>query len=273
MSINSRVCVLGVSLSETDLHGDIEFCRSAGIPQYGIPAKKLQAAGWSRGVRALKASGLGFGTLLLDRAFTLHDQDRWGEERAQLIRGLETAAELGADSVYVTTGPAGRLDFAAAVNAFTEAVEPVVAVAERYGIPFTVEGLNPLYAHIGFVSTFRDLVTLARASGVGICFDVFPVFQEGGLIAAVREAGNLIQYVQVGDFVPGGAMSVPNRAELGDPDGVIPVRALLEAALSTGYRGAVEIEVLGPRIVQAGEQFALERSARWLGGVLDDLGA
>jgi sugar phosphate isomerase/epimerase len=261
--IDPRVSALGASLSEYDLAEDIAFCLESGFTQYGVPAYKLDRAGWDAGIEALQESGLVCSTVMHSAAFTLWHESAWPAQEQRLLAVLDAARALNAGCVYITSGPAGALGFEEAAEAFTRAVAPAAAHARAIGVPLTVEPTVPVYAHISFIHNMRDLIDVARLSGLGVCLDVFPVFQEGGFLDSIREAGSLIQFVQIGNFVPG-EQFVPNRAELDDPDGVVPVASILSAVLDTGYAGAIDIELVGPRIRAAGEHAALLRAAAWV---------
>jgi sugar phosphate isomerase/epimerase len=72
------------------------------------------------------------------------------------------------------------------------------------------------------------------------------------LLAAERVA-----HVQVSDFVIG-SLSTPDRCVPGDGD--IPLARLIGVLESAGYRGAYEIEMVGPRIEAEGYESALRRA-------------
>jgi sugar phosphate isomerase/epimerase len=68
-----------------------------------------------------------------------------------------------------------------------------------------------------------------------------------------------------------GDRSLPARAVPGD--GVIPLRRITEWLLRAGYRGAFDLELLGPRIEQERQLAAVRRACAYYGDLLESLGA
>ena len=68
-----------------------------------------------------------------------------------------------------------------------------------------------------------------------------------------------------------GDRSLPARAVPGD--GAIPVKRMIEWILQAGYRGAFDLELIGPRIDSEGHLNAVRRSAVVVGEMLRSLGA
>ena len=56
-------------------------------------------------------------------------------------------------------------------------------------------------------------------------------------------------------------------------DGAIPLERILGWALDAGYRGAFDLELLGPRIDDEGRLDATRRAAEYVGELLHKLGA
>ena len=78
----------------------------------------------------------------------------------------------------------------------------------------------------------------------------------------------MLAHVQVSDFVIGSA-STPDRAVPGDGD--IPLARILGRVLAAGYRGAFEVELVGPRIDSEGYPGAIRRSVAWVNQLLGEL--
>ena len=78
----------------------------------------------------------------------------------------------------------------------------------------------------------------------------------------------MLAHVQVSDFVIGSLCS-PDRAVPGDGD--IPLARILANVLATGYEGAFELEMVGPRIESEGYDGAIRRGAAYLDRLLSDL--
>jgi len=113
-------------------------------------------------------------------------------------------------------------------------------------------------------------VTLAEIADVGVCLEFFGCWCEAGLRDSIQRAMPRCHVVQVCDYVYGDR-SLPARAVPGD--GIIPVRRMIDWILQAGYRGAFDLELIGPRIDREGHLNAVRRAAHNVGEMLRSLGA
>ncbi len=196
--------------------------------------------------------------------------ESWQEARDTFDRLLEDALALGARSIYLLTGGHGTLTWEEAAEAFRAAVAPCVAKARAAGIPLMIENAPPLYAHTHIAHTLRDALTLAQIADVGVCIEFFACWTEAGLRESIERAMPRCHVVQICDYVYGDR-SLPSRAVPGD--GAIPVKRMIEWILRAGYRGAFDLELIGPRIDKEGHVNAVRRAADNVGEMLRSLGA
>lgn len=192
------------------------------------------------------------------------------EERSRLARLIEEARQLGARSLYMTTGGRGSLSWEEAAECFSAAIAPCVAQAREAGLALMIENALPLYADLHIAHSLGDTVALAEMAGVGVCIDVFGCWAEADLRASIERAVPRCQLMQISDYVYGDR-SLPSRAVPGD--GAIPLRDILDWALSAGYDGAFDLELIGPRIDREGHLDATRRAADHVGEILRSLGA
>jgi sugar phosphate isomerase/epimerase len=264
--MHPRVSLNLLCYDDLRLADAIDACVSAGFHQMSIPYGKLEAEGLDTAVDIVRASGLEIGTIGCGPMFTLADRERWGSESAALNTILDVAASVGAKTVYGAAGSAGGLDWDDAVAAMAEAASDVAEHARQVGVPLIFESTNPLYADIDFVHSFRNQVEVAERTGLGMCLDLFPVWEEPRLVQTARDALSSLHMVQLGDYCYG-TRQIPNRAVPGD--GVIPLHRIIGGLLEAGYRGFIDLELLGPRIDQEGAQSAAVRSGRYMSDLLD----
>jgi sugar phosphate isomerase/epimerase len=196
--------------------------------------------------------------------------ETWAEERAKLSRVIDAVAALGGRSINMMTGGHGDLAWEQAAESFCAAIAPCVARADAAGVRLTIEAAPPLYADLHLTHSLRDTLTLAERAGIGVCIDVFSCWAEAGLEQTIADAMPRCGLIQVADYVYGDR-SVPSRAVPGD--GSIPLRRILERALSAGYTGAFDLELIGPRIDAEGRLGATRRAAGRLDDLLRSLGA
>jgi sugar phosphate isomerase/epimerase len=76
--------------------------------------------------------------------------------------------------------------------------------------------------------------------------------------------------VQVSDYVVG-THTTPDRVVPGDGD--IPLERILRTLVDAGYRGAYDIELIGPRIETEGYEQAVTRAVRHVDRLLREIGA
>ncbi len=169
-------------------------------------------------------------------------------QQDRLLQAVDVARAFGA-CLVLTTGPAGDLEWDAAADALEAAIEPVRAAARAGGVVVTIEPTGPLRLDLSFVTTFRDGIDLADASSCRCAWRSTPASPSAISRARSQSAADVLAHVQVSDFVIG-SLCTPDRAVPGDGD--IPLGRILGAVLASGYPGAFELEMVGPRIEAEG---------------------
>ena len=187
---------------------------------------------------------------------------------AALLRVIDAAHGLGARAVYMLTGGRGHLTWEQAAARFGEAVTPCLRVAEDAGVTLAIENASSLYADIHIAHTLRDTITLAEATGLGICIDLFHCWAEADLTALVRRALPRTGAIQLSDYVLGDR-ALPARAVPGD--GAIPIAPFLESVLDSGYAHGFDLELIGPRIEREGRFEAARRACGVVSTMLEEL--
>ena len=239
----------------------------AGAPRLGLPGSMLAREGSERCGSAAAAAGLEISHVSHGALFPLGEPTEWEEAAARAIQTLDGARAVGARCVYGATGPAMAMTWESAAEAFSAAIEPVVAHARASGIPLLIEPTNMVFADLGFVHTLRDAVDVARDASLGVCLDVQHCWTERGLRDTIRNASGLIGLVQVSDYIPG--RREPFRAVPGD--GAIPLERIIAAVLEDGYTGLIDVEIYEEEGVDPADTIA--RAIDRVTGMLARLGA
>jgi sugar phosphate isomerase/epimerase len=193
----------------------------------------------------------------------------WDAERASLNQTIDTAAALGAKSVYMVTGGRGSLSWDEAAARFCEGIRPCVARAKEKGVHLLIENSMTVYADIHLAHSLTELVDLAEMADLEVCIDLYPCWTEAKLRETIKRALPRCQLVQVADYIYGDR-SVPGRAVPGD--GVIPLTTILGWIIEGGYRGNFDLELVGPRIDAMGPVEAVRRGDQHVGAILRSLG-
>lgn len=269
MQVHDRVAVNGISSMRWSLDQDLAFWSKAGIGRVGVPFSKM--ADHPDPVAAISAAPITVEYMVSTPAFTLGDPAQWPAQRDLQRERLALAAELGARLMYITTGPSpSRMPVDKSVDAFCEAVGPIVDAANELGVALGVEQNHSTTHDVGCIHTFDDLCMVADRTGIGIVAELQNCWVEYGIASKLAREAHHIVLVQVSDFEVG---SGGRMARLCPGDGDIALEPLIEALLSHGYSGLFDIEILGPAIEELGYEQAIGRSVEWLSRVLEHLGA
>lgn len=260
ISVNA-ICFPGAGLGElTGYWRELGVSRASIYTQLlddGVPAVR----------QALSDSGARLETIshVFAPGPLLGDREAVRRASAELSRVIAAAHELGGRSIYMLSGGRGDLTWEEAAEAFAEGIAPCLAQAKAAGIALAVEPTPPLYADAHLAYTLRDTVTLAETAGIGVCMDTFPSWGEAGLKATIERAAERLVLIQIGDYALGDR-ALPARAVPGDGAGRLD--RMLGWALDAGYTGALELELLGPRIDKEGRLGACRRAIAWIEDLL-----
>ncbi len=271
--MHDRVSVNSIGLLNFSLTEQAQCWRSLGARRVSLYGPQLDNEGFAAAERALGSGDFTLETIIhhcLPEQYLDGTGGEWEEARARLNTRIEMARQLGARSVYMTTGGPGAFTWEKAASAFAEAVAPCTARARSDGIALMVENTPQLYADQNIAHNLRDAVALAERADVGVCIDLFSCWSEADLENTIKRAMPRCALVQVSDYVCGDR-ALPCRAVPGDGD--IPLTRLLDWVLSAGYQGSIELELLGPRIDREGPLEATRRAADAVGELLVSLGA
>lgn len=265
--MHPRISVDDLCFPGASLDSNLESFRKLEARRIGIVAPKLVAAGLEQGIAKLTRSEFVVATVVQPfmSRYGLENKSHWEEGRTELFRAIEAAQALRAESIYMLSGGRGQLTWEEAADAFCEAVAPCAAAAKAAGIPLLIEPAPSLYCDLSITHTLRDTVKLAEQADIGVCIDIFACWTEAELRETILRAAPRCGLVQVSDYVMGDR-AIPCRAVPGD--GHIPLDRILGWILDSGYKGAFDLELLGPRINAEGHLEAVRRSAAWLGAFL-----
>ena len=268
-----RISANGICFGDADLATQARYWRQLGASRISLIGLQLSPDN-TGGVKAdLQARGAAVETIVhpfMPFAHLRRDPATWVRPREQLNATIDTAATLGANSIYMLSGGHGDLTWEQAADVFCAALAPCVTHAKTRGIPLLVENATLQNADIHIAHSLRDTLQLAEQGNIGVCIDLFACWAEAGLKATIERAIPRCGLVQVSDYVYG------DRAPMGRAvpgDGNIPLERLLDWTLSAGYQGTFDLELLGPRIADEGYLAATARAADRLGEILSSLGA
>lgn len=263
--MHPAISINTLSLVPDTLAAQIEFVARLGATAISPDITQLAENELRVAARQLRDAGLAI-ALLTHRSFGFARASETEQARERLAHSIESAAELGAPALLMTTGGRGCLDWNEAVDRFAQAIAPSVELAAAAGIRLAIEPTSHLYCDVSITHRLSDTTAIARRAGIGIIPDLFACWTDSHIEAAIAEAGPDILAVQVSDYVPGDR-SLPCRAVPGD--GAVQFDRLVPAITATGFRGFFDLEIIGERLQREGQEQGLARAARHIGDLLD----
>jgi sugar phosphate isomerase/epimerase len=248
-----RVSVSAVSSWRQGFAEDVAMWDRLSVDHLGLSLRKCEAAGFDVVRAALH--GRRVSNVVECGWLDLHEPSTWPATTARWMSAVRELSVVAPWCLVLTTGAAWRLDWDESATRFAEATADLCRVAREHDVTIAIEHTGSLRVDLSFVHTLADALDLARVLDTGVCVELNSCWAERDvdrLLAAERVA-----HVQVSDFVIG-SLSTPDRCVPGDGD--IPLARLIGVLESAGYRGAYEIEMVGPRIEAEGYESALRRA-------------
>jgi sugar phosphate isomerase/epimerase len=165
-------------------------------------------------------------------------------------RAIDEAAAIGARCLVLVAGglPPGSKDIAGARAQVRDGIATILPHARAARMPLAIEPLHPMTAADRcVVSTLDQALDLCDelGDGTGVAVDVYHVWWDPALAAAIARARGRILTYHVCDWLVPTTDLVNDRGMMGD--GVIDlrgIRALVEAA---GYVGHCDVEIFSAR--------------------------
>ncbi|MFQ1003679.1 sugar phosphate isomerase/epimerase family protein [Modestobacter sp. SSW1-42] len=187
------------------------------------------------------------------------------EERlADLERSIVQLAPHAPGAAFVTnTGPPpGNGDIAEAIAQTIADHRRLAAVAADCGVRIALEPLSPVSMNQETcIWTFRQALHVVSEVGrdeLGICVDLWNLWQDGDLVSDLQSAPDRIFLLQVSDWrTPRSGM---DRRSVGT--GEIPTGRLLHAVHDAGYRGPCVVEIFSENVPDSLYESDLEALVR-----------
>jgi sugar phosphate isomerase/epimerase len=268
--VHPRISLHQVAFLQDNTSAFLDHCRGIGVQHTTLVTPVLlRSGGVDEARRGLAGGGVRIANI--NHPFALYpDLERdEGQAAQELNEVIDIAETLGATNIYLLTGARGALTWEQAANRFGDLLASCRPRADAAGVRLLVENASAFNADIHIAHTLADTMTLATASGIGVCIDVHACWAEAGLRGLTRRAMPVTGLIQLSDYVLGDR-SAPCRAVPGD--GAIPLERVIGNALEDGYEGLFDIELIGPRIDAEGPRSATARASRVISDILTKIG-
>lgn len=168
---------------------------------------------------------------------------------ARLTQSITTLAPyaLGA-SFIVNTGAPADGNMAGAIATVVRELRVLGDLAEQHGVRIALEPLNPtamnLESTIWTTRQALDILDEVDHPAVGLCFDLWNVWQEAELAQMIARAGKRLFVLQVSDWRT--PQSGQDRLIPGQGD--IPIGSLLHRVFEAGFSGACTVEIFSSHV-------------------------
>jgi sugar phosphate isomerase/epimerase len=263
--MHPSISINTLSLAPAPLAQLVDTVARLGARGISPDLQQIEEAGVAPSARLLRDSRLAVATLT-HRAFAFATPEDMTAGQTRLMRTIEVAAEIGAETITMTTGGRGRLSWTDAAERFAEAVAPCAEAARAAGISLGIEPTSHLYADVSIVHRLADTVAVAHKAGIAVMIDIFACWVDADIDAAIEAAIPMCPLVQVSDYVYGDR-GLPCRAVPGD--GAVPFGRLIPAIMQAGFKGWFDLEIIGPRLQTEGQKKGLRRAADTIGALLE----
>jgi sugar phosphate isomerase/epimerase len=268
--VHRQLSVSAVSSWRWPFDDDLRFWERSGIERVGLSLRKCEEIGLDAAVSRVRDAGLDVSDLVECGWCEPALPATWAGYRDRMLAAVDACARLGGAVLVLTTGPAGDLDWSAAAERLATALDPVLGEAEARGVPVAIENTGSLRVDLSFVTTFRDACDLAARLGCGVCMETSACWAERALAGSLLRHASRLRHVQLSDaFVA--SRCTPDRGVPGDGD--VPLDRVVSNVAATGYAGAYELELVGPRIEDEGYERAVVRAVAAATLLLDRYGS
>jgi sugar phosphate isomerase/epimerase len=232
----------------------------------GVDAAAVNQVGADEAARVLDGEGVRASSYMDETALILSDDDEAASIET-MRRRLDNAAEVGAPSVLVITGPLGARRPPDADSSVRDRLAAAALPAVERGLRIMLEPTHPVMRQWSYVHTLRHALSLVEGiEGAGVVFDVGHVWWEQDLESLLSAHVDQIVTVQVTN-VDRSALDELRYERAPLDAGDVPVANLVAQLESAGYRGWYENET---RIrIPRDQRLEMLRSSReWLMNVL-----
>ncbi len=248
---------------------DVAEFKAAGYAAIGVWRQKLSDYGDTRGVELLAESGLKVSNLLWAGGFTGSDGRSFRDAVDDAIEALNLAAAMCAGCLVVYTGARGGHTHRHARRLIVDALNELTPLAADLRVPLAIEpmhrGCAGDWTFLTSLDEACELIDSAESPWVRLALDTYHFGDDAAVKSRIEQYASKIAIVHLGDG------NCPpereqNRLPLGE--GVLPLREIISALNSAGYRGYYDVELMGEEIEVADYRQLLRQSREAFDAIL-----
>ena len=226
----------------------VEDCLRHGITAISPWRDQVAAVGLAEAARIVRSNNLRVTGLCRGGMFPADTPAGRQANIDDNLRAIDEAAALGADCLVLVVGglPGSSKDIAEARQMVADGIAAMLPHARASGVPLAIEPLHPMYAaDRACVNTIDQALDMAGqlGEGVGVAIDVYHVWWDPNLAAAIARAGReqRIYAHHICDWLVPTTDMLLDRGMMGD--GVIDLRGIRRMIEAAGYAGPQEVEI------------------------------
>jgi sugar phosphate isomerase/epimerase len=246
---------------EQDVHRYLEW----GFDGIGIYRRKLDDYGIPAATSLLQSTGMQVTSLTWAGGFTGSDGLGYEEAIDNSIDALHDAASIGAKTLVVITGGLNSHIKKHAGRVLIQALKELAQVAAGLDVTLSLEpihqGCGESWSFIHDLKPALDLIEQVGHPSVGLACDLYHIGLGRDPMTWLPDIGPYLNLIQLGDgrHSPMGEM---NRCLLGQ--GCVPLGAMLDRLLESGFEGPIEVELLGEDLEPLDYQCMLKHTREYL---------
>jgi sugar phosphate isomerase/epimerase len=226
----------------------VEGCLRHGITAIAPWRDQVQGIGLDEAARIVRENGLRVTGLCRGGMFPAETAEGRQRNIDDNLRAIDEAAALGADCLVLVVGglPGSSKDIAGARQMVADGIAAMLPHARACGMPLAIEPLHPMYAaDRACVNTIDQALDLCEVlgEGVGVAVDVYHVWWDPNLAAAIARAGRMQRILahHICDWLVPTTDLLLDRGMMGD--GVIDLRGIRSMIEAAGFQGPQEVEI------------------------------
>lgn len=228
---------------------DVEHYSRLGVDAIELSEAKLRPGREQEQLALVAGSGLTVSSVqaqvrtILPSVSQPEPTDR-AERLSRIRASIEKIAPSTPGAAFVTnTGPAPGGNMAEALRRAVEDHKELARIAADHGVRIALEPLNPISLNQETaIWTYAQALAVVQEvdhDAVGICLDLWNLWQDGDLLAGVVAAPDRVFLLQASDWRT--PRSGADRRTVGT--GEIPVGRLLRGIHGAGYAGPCVVEI------------------------------
>lgn len=244
-----RLAIHTITTKHWDLATACSKYAAAGVFKLGLWRQWLEGRALKQSKQLLDDHGMKAVSLVRSGFYPYLNQAEKQKSYDDNLKALDEAAAMGAPQVVLVCGAQPELSLEENRRHITEGIAELTAYASKVKVKLSIEPLHPMYADcrsaVNTIGQCNDIIDQIDDEWIGIAADVYHIWWDPQLEKEVKRAGNRIIGFHVCDWVTPTTDLLNDRGLMGE--GCINNRLIRELIESTGFDGAIEVEVFSDR--------------------------